>query len=520
MAYTSRLPPPSYTLPALWSRLKGSAPHAVPLHQRRELLRSWWENRQELDSSERQEVEEYLHRCGYPVAPPEPKTVKQQYRELIAGAGKTEEQVRAETRALVESMEEWLPPEQMQVVRWGVDKFFTREEEPRPTPTNGLAEIVRRSPLEADPLFESLIKRLAPHGAKVKVAILDAGFWESPHFERRVNFSHLVNHPMPGEGEARDDFHDEITNSLKELGAAHGTATSDIASAKSKRVVVSPHQVIESVISFTEKTLVPAIGAAIAQGNTLINLSLGSLRQGEDCPDILEAMRRHPDVLFVWAAGNGGRSLEAQSKMMGAMFNPKASEQTDSSNWRPWAMHKLSNSVVVAGSNLMGGPWEQSDRDAEFVRLAVPAEQVFALQNSDHFGYNSGTSFAAPYAIQVAASCSALGVKSPEKLIRILTDTSDHHPDWNGVVAAGGTINKERAMCLAALISLVEQRLRSAAWRKRRFEGIVDRCLRELRISTNEQAKLKSWVKAYFPQENRTEPVTVGLGRACSATSI
>lgn len=123
-----------------------------------------------------------------------------------------------------------------------------------------------------------------------------------------------------------------------------------------------------------------------AAGVKIVNLSSG---RDKPWPEFRDAMREHPDMLFVLAAGNDGRDLGQQASYPAA--------------------YRLDNVIVVAATGKDGSLWEQSNRGAD-VDIAILAVDIPGTLYDGSSKEMTGTSMAAP---RVAAFAARLLVASP-----------------------------------------------------------------------------------------------------------
>jgi subtilisin family serine protease len=128
------------------------------------------------------------------------------------------------------------------------------------------------------------------------------------------------------------------------------------------------------------------IAEMAAESVRIINLSSGRERPW---PEFRKAIEDHPEMLFVIAAGNDGRDIDA----------------------RPYypAAYRLDNVIVVAAANADGQLWVGSNYGA--VDIAVPAVDLPAAVADGSVRPLTGTSVAAP---RVAALAARLLVVAPK----------------------------------------------------------------------------------------------------------
>lgn len=96
---------------------------------------------------------------------------------------------------------------------------------------------------------------------------------------------------------------------------------------------------------------------------------------------------------------------------------------------------------------------------------------------------------AAPQVTNLAARMLVLDAAlSPPALKRLMADSSDVRADWQGKVAAGGTINSERATRLAGMTGLV------------RAGKTVEQAADQLGLKGTERQKLVKRVQGYLSE--------------------
>jgi subtilisin family serine protease len=183
-----------------------------------------------------------------------------------------------------------------------------------------------------------------------------------------------------------------------------------------------------------------------------------------------ELMARHPNVLFVAAAGNDSRPLE----------------QLDPS--KDLAANSLPNLVVVAASDAEGRPASMTNY-GKTANLAAQGADVMSTIPGAGYSRMSGTSMAAPQVTNLAGRMLVLDpALSPTALKRLMADSSDVRADWQGKVASGGTINMERATRLAGLTGLV------------RGGKTVEQAADQLGLWGTERQKLVKLVQGYLAE--------------------
>lgn len=296
---------------------------------------------------------------------------------------------------------------------------------------------------EVDRTFQRLAQRAGRSADEVNVAVLDNGFdLFHPELGRKgwVNGAEVASN---GQDDDRNglvddshgwDFVDWDNDAGNPHGDWHGTHVAGIATQGTDQVNLIPLRVLEA--PYDVRRVAVAVEYAIDHGARAINLSFG-VDTPERVQVMSEVIARHPDVLFVAAAGNDGRSLDG--------YDPSSF----------LASKAFPNLAVVAASDAGGGKWEHSNYGPTATHAARGAD-VFSTIPGAGYEAMSGTSMAAPAFVAAAAKCLILDPGlSPDAVKQLLADTSDQRADWTGAVQAGGPINSDRACALAALTGLV-----------------------------------------------------------------
>ena len=118
-----------------------------------------------------------------------------------------------------------------------------------------------------------------------------------------------------------------------------------------------------------------AVDRIAAEGARVIVLTTGRTRPW---PEFRDAVKRHPEVLFILAAGNNKLDLQKMPIYPMAYVEP--------------------NILVVAASRADGSLWDLNNSGEGLVHVAVPAVGVSGLQFDGRPASLTGTSFAAPRA--------------------------------------------------------------------------------------------------------------------------
>lgn len=173
---------------------------------------------------------------------------------------------------------------------------------------------------------------------------------------------------------------------------------------------------------------IPAVIDRIAADDVRV-VVLASSRE-QPWPEFATALRRNPGLLFVVAAGNGGRDLLRQP------LYP--------------SHYRLPNVLVVGATQADGEIWEHSNRGHGIVDIAVPAVRIAGFDHTGSGRLLSGTSLSAP---RVAALAMALWRRDPgataAQVRARLLDVARSHGTVDGDVLLLGEEDFKRTMLSA-----------------------------------------------------------------------
>ena len=271
-----------------------------------------------------------------------------------------------------------------------------------------------------------------PAGATIKVAVLDDG----------IAFGHpaLAGHAITQPGALTQwDF---VEGDATLPATDHGTATASIAARGGQRVKILPLRIavnsgIPSTLAFGQ-VVSDAIDTAAQQGCPVVSISYVTNKPA-DIALIRAAMARHPDTLFVIAAGNGNTQLG------GAGLEPDHFLAT---------MH-VDNVVVVANANRDGTRYQSSFDGSNFgtpwVDVAMRGMDLPLAIASGAYGRSRGTSSATPNVAAVAARVRLIDPSLTASAVKqLLVATAATSSAWAGLVDAGGTVDQAAAIRAAA----------------------------------------------------------------------
>lgn len=304
-----------------------------------------------------------------------------------------------------------------------------------------MTEVLSRSVTAVDKTFSHLSQRTGRTDTRVTLGVLDVGLGTENLVVSPKLRTNWREDPTNGKDDdwnfLADDVHGfnfkDRRGSLADAdpnNTTHGTWVTAVAARGTTRI---------DVVGARVGGMYEPIKYAVERGAKIINMSLG-IWDPRSVRDALALMKRYPDVLFVLAAGN-------EESILGAgTHEPK----------RQLAAHSLPNLIVVAAADRRGALWSGSNRSVEYATVGALGVEVVSAQGRDDYGSATGTSLATPHVTNLAAKVMLLApTLTPADVKRLLVVTVNKDTRWTSAVAAGGTINAERSMKLAALIGLV-----------------------------------------------------------------
>ncbi len=189
-----------------------------------------------------------------------------------------------------------------------------------------------------------------------------------------------------------------------------------------------------------------AIDYAANNGARVINFSY-LMDKSDEIEAVRSAIHRHPNVLFVLAAGNTGKEL--------------GSKGHGEKEWS--SAMKASNVMVISSVDGNGALAANSDWGKRYSTLAARGVDVTSAVPGDKYETWSGTSMASPQVANAAAKVLVLAPQlAPHEVRRLLVLTADHVLTDK----TGGVLNKDRALKVAALCGLAAHMSVESAARK------------------------------------------------------
>lgn len=358
---------------------------------------------------------------------------------------------------------------------------------PQGTPDQLLGDLVKSNVSERDAELDRLSAATGRTDGEVTVAVLNGGF-DTSHdaLEGKLwtNAGEVAGDGLDNDGNGLvDDIHgwDFAQGDSDVKGLTHGTHVTGIATRGTDRINALTARVFDNDLSGEE--IARAIDYAAANGARVMNMSF-RVNDAADLKPIVEAIKRHPEVLFVKSAGNDGNNEPG-----GANPGGPGDLSTYDVN-RYLAKQQLPNFAVVAAADADGTIADYSNFGAPFATHAARGSNVLASVDGDRFERMSGTSMASPNVENVAAKMLMLDDQlSPVQLKEMLADTTDRSDHWTPLVASGGLVSSDRAMRLAALTGLV------------RGGKTAEEAADQIDLQGDERAQLLALVPKYVPAE-------------------
>jgi len=273
-------------------------------------------------------------------------------------------------------------------------------------------------------------------GSGVIVAVVDGGLDES-HVDL-VN--RIASNPGEIDGNGKDDdangYVDDVAGwDFVDSDAdpavateAHGTHVAGIIAARrNNRQAISgvaplsrltPLRVLASDGSGHLSDVAAAFDYAGSMGIPVVNASLSGSTGDADSHLILEAVQRHPNTLYVVAAGNSGANLDSQPTTP--------------------CVEPAANIICVAASDQVDGRYTTSNWSSSLADIFAPGAKILSIAPGGGTAYKSGTSMAAPLVAGTAALViSAGGSQRGSALRQLLIDTAASRPSLSDLAVGG-----------------------------------------------------------------------------------
>ena len=193
------------------------------------------------------------------------------------------------------------------------------------------------------------------------------------------------------------------------------------------QAAVIPLRVLDANGSGSTSNVIAAFEWAGRAGIPVVNASLGSDYYSRAEQDVIA---RHPDTLFVVAAGNAGANVDAVPTYPCGLA--------------------LANVLCVGASTNRETAAAFSNFGAQAVDLFAPGHRIASTYNPTGYGYMDGTSMAAPHAAGAAALVRAAGPASGTAGLKAaLLGSTEPKPAYAGRSLTGGRLNAATAIDVA-----------------------------------------------------------------------
>ncbi len=259
-------------------------------------------------------------------------------------------------------------------------------------------------------------------------------------YDTTVNYRAII-------GDDSNDFRNKGYGSpainLPEIGGDHGTFIAGIICAdriNGKGIKgISDHVQIMPLVTAVpgggpmSKDIIMAIRYAIDNGANIINLSFGSVpwldEHEKEIREVFDYASDH-DVLIVNGAGNSGTDLDKEKYLLGQGQNGKANDN----------FIRVAANTASLNDSLMSA---FSEFGANTVDLFAPGSDIYSTIPGNKYESNSGTSFACPMVVGVAALLKSYFPILTAKQIKKIIMKSVFKPDVMVIPPAGSGIKNK-----------------------------------------------------------------------------
>ena len=234
------------------------------------------------------------------------------------------------------------------------------------------------------------------------------------------NFVNNTNNPADGNGHG--------TFTAGEIGAVTNNATGVAGTVWNAQLMAA--EFLDSTGNGSDTNAAAAIEYAVNHGAKVINASWGGSGTDQTIANAIQYANQ-AGVIIVAAAGNNG------------------SDDDNSNTWFSPASYSVDypNLISVAAIDSSGALPSWSNYGVASVQLAAPGVNVYGVNSNGSYGYDSGTSMAAPLVTGTIALVEAAHPSwSMSQVIDAVVDTTT--PDLNlvGKVKTGGIVNATAAV--------------------------------------------------------------------------
>ena len=216
-----------------------------------------------------------------------------------------------------------------------------------------------------------------------------------------------------------DNFESGILGSIN-----HGTHIAGIVTQGSDDIAILP---IRRPVKKAKKDY-DAIEFAHQKGSYIVNISV-TFDNKEDYKYLDKAIKNHPDMLFVVAAGNKPLNID-KTASLAALNHP--------------------NMIVVASVDDNGKLSAFSGYGKVSVDVTAKGENIISIEPEAGLGAKTGTSQATPFVTRIAAKISFINPRlNPAHIIEIICNSVDKNDCLKSKIKYAGIVNEKRALELA-----------------------------------------------------------------------
>ena len=288
---------------------------------------------------------------------------------------------------------------------------------------------------------------------EIIIAVIDSGV-DITHYELRnslwINQDEIASNGIDDDHNGYIDdvcgynFYDNnnnvFSNALEDI---HGTHAAGIIAAehnnggiegiaynKERTVKIMPLKILGENGKGTVSSLLKAIKYAHDNGAKICNISLGCYTKEQELENLIKG---YPDMLFVVAAGNGANFVGYNIDI------------------RPVypASYNFLNLITVS-TLLFDGTAYKSGNFGLGVDVYAPGSYILSTIPNNSFGYLTGSSMACPFVTAISAMMwSSNKNLNPQKIKKIISDTSNKYDNLSGYCFSGGSVNAFKALSQA-----------------------------------------------------------------------
>ncbi len=245
---------------------------------------------------------------------------------------------------------------------------------------------------------------------------------DTAHPDDLVGWNFVNNTDNPADGNGHGTF------TAGEIGAVTNNGTGVAGTVWNAQIMAA--EFLDSTGNGSDTNAAAAIEYAVNHGAKVINASWGGSGTDQIIANAIQYANQ-AGVIIVAAAGNNG------------------TDDDNSSTWFSPASYSVDypNLISVAATDSSGALASWSNYGVASVQLAAPGVNVYGVSSNGSYGYDSGTSMAAPLITGTIALVEAAHPSwSMSQVIDAVLDTTTPDPNLVGKVTTGGIVNAAAAV--------------------------------------------------------------------------